>query len=56
MIHPPPTPARQRPMAVKVAVATPRRPAFQLRWSWLLLALLTLLVAAAVAGALLLVR
>ena len=56
MIHPPSTPARQRPMAVKVAVATPQRPAFQLRWSWLLLALLMLLVAAAVTGAFLLVR
>ncbi len=56
MIPPSSTPARQRPMAVKVAVVTLRRPAVQLRWSWLLLALLTLLVAAAVAGVLLLVR
>ena len=56
MIHPPSTPARQRPMAVKVAVVTPRRPAVQLRWSWLLLALLILLVAAAATGVFLLVR
>ena len=56
MIHRPSTPARQRPMAVKVAIVTLRRPAVQLRWSWLLLALLTLFVAAAVTGAFLLVR
>ena len=56
MIHPPPTPARHRPMAVKVAGVTPRRPAVQIRWSWLLLALLMPLVAAVVTGAFLLVR
>jgi len=56
MIHPPPTPARHRPMAVKGAGVTPRPPAVQIRWSWLLLTLLMLLVAAAVTGAFLLVR
>lgn len=56
MIHRPSIPVRHRPMAVKVAVGILRRPAVQLRWSWLLLALLMLLVAAAVTGALLLVR
>ncbi len=56
MIRQPSSSVHPRPMAVKMAVASPRRPALQIRWSWLLLAILALLIAATVAGTLVLVR
>ncbi len=44
MIHQ--SPPRRRPMAVKVPATldSPRRPVLRLRWSWLLLAALIILV------------
>jgi len=45
-------------MAIKVSAAGvgPPHPALRLRWSWLFLAILTLLVTSAVAGVFVLVR
>jgi len=58
MIRQPSLPVHRRPMAIKVSAAgvDPPHPALRLRWSWLFLAILTLLVTSAVAGVFVLVR
>lgn len=57
MIRQPSLPAHRRPMAIKVSAAERHpRPALRIRWSWVLLAILVLLVAAAVASMIVLVQ
>ena len=59
MVHQPSSPTTRRPMAVKVAVVTPRRAAISVRWLWLiatLVLLVALFIAAEISGVLVLIR